>query len=406
MSRTKKRSPTARAGGAPGCLRRAPLALGIAFVILVLGVPRLQAQSISVPLTPDHWTVDEKNEKFGRDVNLENNGKMVEHLGRPSLCVLKGFAWARDLDFQNGTIEADVTPDANGQFMGLAFRVQSADSYELIFFRPGASGSTQAIQYTPGLLGANAWQIYTGDGYSAAAEIPHDQWLHVRVVVAGLVAKLFLNRAAEPALVVPDLKLGYVKGSIGFWGNAGGGYLSNLTYTPDNTVPAPVVKTNFLPGTLTNWSLSPMFDAADRDPAAYPNVRNIHWEKVQAENPGMVVIQRYRRDPNILPPADSDSASIRVPGSKVVFARTTIHADRDETRKMNFGYSDEMVIYLNGQPLYAGNNTIHAREPTFLGLMSSENDAVFLQLHKGDNELLLAVTEFFGGWGFICKLAQ
>jgi hypothetical protein len=45
------------------------------------------------------------------------------------------------------------------------------------------------------------------------------------------------------------------------------------------------------------------------------------------------------------------------------------------------------------------------RQPGFLGLLDLESDAVYLPLKKGDNELVLAVTEFFGGWGFMCKLA-
>ena len=87
-----------------------------------------------------------------------------------------------------------------------------------------------------------------------------------------------------------------------------------------------------------------------------------------------------------------------------MFARTTIHSDRDEIRKMYFGYSAEAVVYLNSKPLYAGNNAYTYREPGFLGLMDVNNDAVYLALKKGDNELMLAVTEFFGGWGFICRL--
>jgi hypothetical protein len=36
--------------------------------------------------------------------------------------------------------------------------------------------------------------------------------------------------------------------------------------------------------------------------------------------------------------------------------------------------------------------------------MDPENDAVFLPLRSGRNELILAVTEFGGGWGFIARL--
>jgi hypothetical protein len=35
--------------------------------------------------------------------------------------------------------------------------------------------------------------------------------------------------------------------------------------------------------------------------------------------------------------------------------------------------------------------------------MNPENDAVFLPLKKGPNELVLAVSELGGGRGFICR---
>ena len=53
-------------------------------------------------------------------------------------------------------------------------------------------------------------------------------------------------------------------------------------------------------------------------------------------------------------------------------------------------------MFLNSKPIYAGNNTIGSREPNFLGLLNADNDSVYLPLKKGENELVLAVTEFFG----------
>ena len=42
--------------------------------------------------------------------------------------------------------------------------------------------------------------------------------------------------------------------------------------------------------------------------------------------------------------------------------------------------------------------------PGFLGIVHPENDAVYLPLKKGRNDLMLAVSELGGGWGFICRL--
>jgi hypothetical protein len=392
------------------CRSCALAVLSAIFVPLLVAIP-VAAQTVSVPLTPDRWIIGEKNERIPPGRSLENNGKVVDHLGRPALKLAKGFAYVRDLDLQNGTIDADMAFSKEGEFLGLAFRVQSEDDYELFFLRSGLSGDREGLQYTPSFHGANAWQIYNLPTYAGAGEYPSDdQWFHLRVVVAGLEAKLYLNNATQPSLVIPDLKQGYSRGSIGFWGQSGGGYISNVIYTPDNASYTAELKQEFVPGTLTDWQLSESFDAGDRDPATYPDVRSLKWEKVVAENPGMVVIQRYRRDPNILPQnqpgtmAGTTKIADRVPGSKFVYARTFIHADADQVRKLHIGYSDTVVVYLNGRPVYAGNNTIGAREHGFLGLLNPDNDAVYLQLKEGDNELMLAVTEFFGGWGFICRL--
>ena len=373
-------------------------------LFLVLGPGNARAQSIPVPLTKDVWVVSQKHFKLEQDEDSSRNGEIVEFQGRRSLRVSKGLFYARGVEFRNGTIEVEMAPGPNGRFLGIAFRVQSEADYEVIFFRPGASGTTQAVQYTPGLLGANAWQIYTGPGYTAAANVPRNEWIHVRLVVSGVVARLFLDRAAEPSLVVRDLKLGDSKGSIGFWGHMGDAYFANLSYTPDAAAHDPRAKPEFLPGALTDWELSQMFDATETNPAVYPGVHGLKWESVAAESPGMVVINRYRESPNVLPPERADRLRGDVRGGKVVFARTTIHSDRDEIRKMSFGYSDEAVVFLNGAPIYAGNNTLSFRQPEFVGLLDAASDAVYLPLKKGENELLLAVTEFFGGWGFLCKL--
>ena len=380
----------------------APLAASM-FCLVLCG--RVQAQSVPIPLTSDRWILSQRNFKIP-EPQPAHNGEVVDFLGHPSFRMARGLAYIRDVEFQNGTIDVDMAADANSRFMGIAFRIQSDDEYEVIFFRPRNSGSTQAVQYTPGLRGANAWQIYTGPGYTAAADLPRNQWIHVRIVVTGRVAKLFLNHAAEPTLVVPDLKQGITKGSIGFWGHLGGGYFSNLSFTPDNTAYTSEVKRDFLPGALTEWELSEMFDVVEKDPAVYPRVRSLRWEKVEAETPGMVVINRYRRSPNIDVPEREERIRSLVPGSKVVFARTTIHSERDQVRRMNLGYSDEVVVFLNRKPLYAGNNILQFRQSNFLGLLDLYSDVVYLPLKKGDNEVVLAITEFFGGWGFICQLAQ
>jgi hypothetical protein len=75
-------------------------------------------------------------------------------------------------------------------------------------------------------------------------------------------------------------------------------------------------------------------------------------------------------------------------------------------KKLSLGYSDEVSVFLNDKILYRGRSAQYFRDPGFLGIIDPENDAVYLPLKKGKNELMLAVSELGGGWGFICRLDQ
>ena len=91
---------------------------------------------------------------------------------------------------------------------------------------------------------------------------------------------------------------------------------------------------------------------------------------------------------------------------KVVYARTMIVSDRDQVKKLNIGYSDDVSVFLNDRILYRGRSAQRCRDPGFLGIVNPENDAVYLPLKRGRNELVLAVSELTGGWGFICRFAD
>jgi hypothetical protein len=91
---------------------------------------------------------------------------------------------------------------------------------------------------------------------------------------------------------------------------------------------------------------------------------------------------------------------------QVLFARTIIDSDREQVKKLEIGYSDDVSVFLNGQVLYRGRSAQGFRDPGFLGIANPENDAVYLALKKGRNELMLAVSELGGGWGFICRLVN
>ncbi len=94
------------------------------------------------------------------------------------------------------------------------------------------------------------------------------------------------------------------------------------------------------------------------------------------------------------------------PGTQLVYARTTIESDRDQVKKLEIGYSDEVSVFLNGKILFRGGARRTSATPRFLGIVNPENDTLYLPLKKGKNELVLAVSELGGGWGFICRLGD
>jgi hypothetical protein len=165
------------------------------------------------------------------------------------------------------------------------------------------------------------------------------------------------------------------------------------------------------PDALTKWRISPSYDALARDvekPLSPAERDAIQWQNVEAEPPGLVVINRYRQAPHLRVTFQSDfSTRLKLqPGTQLVYARTNIDSDRDQVKKLSIGYSDEVSLFLNGKILYRGRSAQSFRDPRFLGIVNPENDAVYLPLKKGHNELILAVSELGGGWGFICRLTD
>jgi len=350
----------------------------------------LPAQTTEVPFEPSRWTIDGSRTEF------------VEYLGRHGVRLGDGSALLNDVRFQDGTVEVDVSGPPSG-FAFLVFRATTPKDHEDVYLRMAMSGTPDALQYMPMYGGEGAWQLYHGPGYTASVVFDPAVWTHLRVDVAGRRATVFVGDATTPAMVVEELKGRDGPGAIGVIGGSTsksqpGVVFSNFRYTPRAPVATSVVTAamSTRPGVIRDWILSPSVSIA-RSPtdslpsASLPAVARADrrdWLPVRAEPNGLLNISRYR--------------AMAGPLSLVV-ARTVIHADRNEVRRLVFGYSDDVTIFLNGRPLFAARNGLSARYSTDLGLMTPD-DAVYLPLRPGDNELLFAVAESFGGWGLEARL--
>ena len=87
-------------------------------------------------------------------------------------------------------------------------------------------------------------------------------------------------------------------------------------------------------------------------------------------------------------------------GANTAFARTIVTSDEAKTAQLRFGYSDAAIVFVNGKRVYSGDNTYMSRDYRYLGTIGLF-DSVPVDLNAGDNEICIAVTEAFGGWGLI-----
>jgi len=374
----------------------------LGFLLLVLfecATYSQTSQTLVVPPDSPRW-------------ELQEQAKVADYQGRKSLYLNGGAAILKDFEMRDGVVDMDVATSGSRGFIGIQFRLdKDGANGEWVYLRPHKSGYPDALQYTPVLnTGAN-WQIYNGQGFTGEVDIPKDVWFHLRLEVVGAQAKLYVKDMDKPVLVMNDLKSGIQKGQVALYVLTGATCFSNFEI---RTTPDAVWERHLPPmpaGTLTSWSLSPSYDALSRnlERALTPSESEaIHWEKVEAEPPGFVVLYRYREAPHLRVSFATDFSKRLEPqpGTKVLYARTSIDSDRAQVKKLYIGYSDDVSVFLNGQILFRGRSAQNFRDPGFLGIVNPENDTVYLPLKKGSNELMLAVSELGGGWGFICRLVD
>jgi hypothetical protein len=367
--------------------------------LALLFAGRANSQPLSVPPDSPRW-------------DLQGEAKPAEYLGRKCLLLNGGAAVLKDFEMRDAVIDVEVATPAVRGFFGFDIRIDPDEAnYEEIYLRQHKSGLPDAMQYTPVLHTGRNWQIFNGPGFTGAVDIPKSVWFHLRLEVTGAQAKLYVKDMEKPALVMDDLKSGIQKGKVALFTLTGETYFSNfeIRATPDS--PWQRHLPTMQPNVITHWSISPSYDALQRNlehPLSASESAAIEWQDVEAEPPGFVILYRYRDAPHPRVTFQSDF-STRLqpqPGMKLLYARTNIDSDRDQLKKLEIGYSDDVTVFLNGKILYRGRSAQGFRDPGFLGIINPENDAVYLPLHQGRNELLLALSELGGGWGFLCRLSD
>jgi len=153
-----------------------------------------------------------------------------------SYAILKGSR------FHNGTIEAELAgkPAANARpgargFIGIAFRVQG-NRFEYIYLRPTNGRADDQIRRNHSTQYA-AYPDFDFDRlrkespgkYESYVDLEPGAWTKYQIVIDGTKARLFVHGAAQPCLIVDDMKLGDSEGAVAlFVGPGTEGYFANL----------------------------------------------------------------------------------------------------------------------------------------------------------------------------------
>ncbi len=162
--------------------------------------------------------------------------------GEDKLVILEGT------DFHNGAMEVDLAgkpgAGAAGQargFIGIAFRVTpDVSRFECIYLRPTNGRAEDQVRRNHSVQYISfpdfSWQRLRKEEpekYESYVDLVPGEWTKVKIEVQGAKARLYVHGAAQPTLLVNDLKKGESRGAVALWiGPGTEGYFANLRITP------------------------------------------------------------------------------------------------------------------------------------------------------------------------------
>jgi hypothetical protein len=254
-------------------------------------------------------------------------------------------------------------------YPGIAFRAGGSTGYELAYAQPHTSGRWDALQYDPVFNGSNTWQNHFGPPYQKSAAVPSGEWFRLRIDFSGRRAAVRLGN--QPPLVIERLSRPLQGGTVGLWSYLPAYYadlrvFDTAQFPPDaGTAPSPFA------GAVCEWQLE-------------------GCGQVACEASGILNIDRYL-PPNVGPARLSHEFSAA--GGAV---------------RLSFGFSDELVLLLDGQEIYAGQHTWKVSpEWSEQGYVDYRQNSLTLPLAAGRHTLsaVLGLSEPFG-WGLALGIRE
>ena len=356
------------------------------------------AQEIKIPMQPNFWVHDTASVQFvtHRGILATKNKN-----GRSYQLALKNQV------FTNGTIEFDVELAGVG-FPGIGFRMsedkKTGDNFYIRSFGKVSPFARTTLQYAAILDGVSMWDL--SDEYQSGATVYQEGWNHVKLVVSGKQMKAYVNDMIHPALLIPELESRSESGGIMLTGNV---IYANFKFTPNATE-------GLSPGAgmdirsndtryLRKWQVYGPLDFSFGKDIIIPLISmngslnkselpdsNAVWKPIEAENRSVINLSRiYKAGVN--------------DQRRLAWLKTTIVSEKAQIRTLNLGFSDEVWVFINGALLKTDKNyygTPGQKDPA--GRCTIDNSSIQVPLKEGNNVIMIALTNYFYGWGIIARL--
>lgn len=313
------------------------------------------------------------------------------HEGRDALVLQNGTAWLDDARLEDGAVRFDLHAGEALGFYGVAFRAADDANHEHVYVRPFLSGNPDATQYTPVFNGVSGWQLYADERFAGPLHIPTGRWIRIELRIRGERSEL---RVDGQRVVFPEMQRPSAAGPVGITAAGAPARFANVSVSRE----LPEIEEYDAPDSLAagdnyidRWVVSRTFSEDALDPAApLPDAleTGADWLQAGPDIRGIVNLARKRS---------------RSPEANTVLAGVTLRSGAARLLRLRFGFSDRVIVYLDGRPLYRGNDGWRSRDYRFLGTVGLF-DELILPLERGDNRLRFAVSEDFGGWGIAAQL--
>jgi hypothetical protein len=299
-----------------------------------------------------------------RTAGTEAGEGIVTWQGRQALRLENGLALLPNIETANAHVEVWIGSEGPA-YPGIAFRVADVLNYELAYAVPHVSGQWDALQYDPVFHGSNTWQLYHGPAYQRAAEVPTGRWFRLAMDVCAVRATVAVD--GQPPLVVERLARGTAAGLLGLWTFRTAYFCDLIVSSADGLEIPPGAAPHAPEGTVDAWFVEG-YGIVDCEPHGVLNLNRY----LPASVGEVRLTRRFRM------PASGEAA-------------------------FEFGFSDALLLELDGQAIFQGENTFHGfADRAARGYAEPGMHALVQTLSLGTHRLAatLKVSEGFG-WGLV-----